>query len=387
MNEETRLTHAGSEPRPLVRTVGPPIQKGSTVLLPSAASLYDDDAFLTYGRQGLATHEALCEALGELEGAGGVTLYPSGVAALSGAMLAVLKAGDAVRVADTAYRPTRRFCDKVLKRFGVEVDYYDPRLAPQAVFDGAPANLRLVVLESPGSLSMEMQDIPAITQAARARGVLTLADNTWAAGLLFKPLAHGVDISVQALTKYVGGHSDVFMGSAAASDPKIARQLADGINHLGWAVSGEEAYLMLRGLRTLPVRLARHGENALSLATWLHGRAEVGQVLHPALPGAPGHALWSRDFTGACGLFSFTLAGASAAAADAFLDALQVFGLGFSWGGFESLAIVCDPQFACRRHAYDYGGPMIRLHVGLESPQDLIADLERGFAASGQDPK
>jgi cystathionine beta-lyase len=380
MDEETRLTHAGAEPKPLVRTVGPPIQKGSTVLLSSAAALYDDDAFLTYGRQGLATHEALCEALAELEGAEAVTLYPSGVAALSGAMLAMLNAGDAVRVADTCYRPTRRFCDKVLKRFGVEVDYYDPRLPPEAVFDGAPANLRLVVLESPGSLSMEMQDVPAIAAAARSRDVLTLADNTWAAGLTFKPLAYGVDISVQALTKYVGGCSDVFMGSAATSDPAHARQLADGINHLGWAVSGEEAYLMLRGLRSLSVRLTRHGESALAVAQWLRARPEVGQVLYPALPGAPGHEIWKRDFTGACGLLSFTLAGGTPKAADAFLDALELFGLGFSWGGFESLALTCDPQFTGRRHRHDYGGPMIRLHIGLESPADLIADLVRGFA-------
>jgi cystathionine beta-lyase len=383
MDEETRLIRAGAEPRPLARTVGPPVQKGSTVLLPSAAALYDDDHFQTYGREGLAAQAALCAALCELEGAEGATLYPSGVAAISGALLAMLTAGDAVRVADTAYRPTRRFCDRVLKRFGVEVDYYDPRRPPEAVFEDAPANLRLVVLESPGSLSMEMQDVGAVARAARERGVLTLIDNTWAAGLLFKPLAHGVDISVQALTKYVGGHSDLFMGAAAASDPTLARRLADGINHMGWAVSGEDAYLMLRGLRTLPVRLARHGASGLAVAEWLCAQPQVGQVLHPALPGAPGHDLWARDFNGACGLFAFTLAGGTPAAADAFLDALKLFGLGFSWGGFESLAISCDPQFACRRFACDYGGPMIRLHVGLESPDDLIADLAQALAAYG----
>jgi cystathionine beta-lyase len=382
MDEETRLTHVGSTPKSLVRTVGPPVQRGSTVLLPNAASLYDDDNYVTYGRSGLATHEALCEGLAELEGADAVALYPSGVAALTGAMLAVLKAGDAVLVVDTCYRPTRRFCDKVLKRYGVTVDYYDPRLPPETIFEDVSEALRLVVLESPGSLSMEMQDVPAIAQAARARGVLTLADNTWAAGLHFKPLAHGVDISVQALTKYVGGGSDVFMGSAATSDPAVGRKLADGVLHMGWSVAAEEAYLMLRGLRTLAVRLERHGAAGLQIAEWLRARPEVGQVLHPALPGAPGHDLWRRDFTGACGLFAFTLEKASAQAADAFLDALEVFGLGFSWGGFESLAITCDPQFACRKHRFDYGGPMIRLHIGLESPADLIADLVRGFGAS-----
>jgi cystathionine beta-lyase len=381
MDEETRLTHVGSKPKPLVRTVGPPVQRGSTVLLPTAASLYDDDHYVTYGRSGLATHEALCEGLAELEGADAVALYPSGVAAITGAMLAVLEAGDAVLVADTCYRPTRRFCDKVLKRYGVAVGYYDPRLAAEAIFENAPDNLRLVVLESPGSLSMEMQDVPAVARAARTRGVLTLADNTWGAGLYFKPLAHGVDISVQALTKYVGGASDVFMGSAATVDPAVGRKLADGVLHLGWSVAAEEAYLMLRGLRTLAVRLERHGVAGLKIAEWLRGRPEVGQVLHPALPGAPGHALWRRDFTGACGLFAFTLAGGSAAGADAFLDALEVVGLGFSWGGFESLAITCDPQLACRKHGFEYDGPMIRLHAGLESPADLIADLERGFEA------
>jgi cystathionine beta-lyase len=211
--------------------------------------------------------------------------------------------------------------------------------------------------------------------------VLTLIDNTWAAGHLFKPLAHGIDISVQALTKYVGGHSDLFMGSAAAADPDLARTLADGINHLGWAVSGDDAYQMLRGLRTLAVRLRRHGESGLAVAAWLRAQPQVGQVLHPALPGAPGHALWARDFTGACGLFAFTLAGGSAKAADAFLDALTLFGLGFSWGGFESLAIVCDPQLPCRKYGHDYGGPLIRLHVGLEHPADLIADLQAGLTA------
>jgi cystathionine beta-lyase len=381
MDEATRLIRAGSAPKPLARTVGPPVQKGSTVLLPDAAALYDDDNHVTYGRQGLAAQGALCEALAELEGAAGVTLYPSGVAALAGAMLAVLEAGDAVAVVDTAYRPTRRFCDKVLKRYGVEVSYYDPRQPPDEMLAAQPANLKLVLLESPGSLSMEMQDVAALAAKARARGALTLADNTWAAGLLFKPLAHGVDISVQALTKYVGGHSDIFMGSAAAADAGLARRLADGINHLGWAVSGEEAYLMLRGLRTLPTRLARHGESGLTVARWLQDQPQVGQVLHPALPGAPGHELWRRDFSGACGLFAFTLAGGAQQAAAAFLDALKLFGLGFSWGGFESLAIVCDPQLACRTHPHDYGGPLIRLHVGLESPDDLIADLGNGLAA------
>ena len=382
MSEETRLIHAGSTDAPLVRTVGPPIQKGSTVMLPNAAALYDDDNHLTYGRQGLSAQFALVSALNALEGATTTELYPSGLAALTGAMLAVLKAGDEVLAADTLYKPTRRFCDKVLKRFGVTVRYYDALTSPDDLLAMVTPATRLIVLESPGSLTFEMQDIPAIAARARTRGVLTLADNTWGAGYLFKPLAHGVDISVQALTKYVGGHSDVFMGSASAADPNVGRLLADGVLNLGWAVSGEEAYQMLRGLRTLPTRLARHGESGLKVARWLETQPEVARLIHPALPGDPGHEIWVRDFSGACGLFAFSFAApAPAAAVDAFLDALELFGLGFSWGGFESLAISVDPQLSARSLKRDYGGPLVRLHVGLEDPDDLIADLRRGLDA------
>ncbi|MFZ5721881.1 MAG: cystathionine beta-lyase [Pseudomonadota bacterium] len=381
MSDETRLIHAGKAPEPLARTVGPPIQKGSTVLLPNAAALYDDAHHLTYGRAGLAAQAALQDALATLEGAVGVSLYPSGIAAISGAILALVKAGDAVLVVDNVYKPVRRFCDQVLGRFGVDVGYFDPRTPPEALFDQAPAALRLVLLESPGSLSFEMQDVPRIAELARARGVLTAIDNTWGAGLLFRPLEHGVDVSIQALTKYAGGCSDVFMGSAAARDPALVRKLADGVHHMGWAVSGEDAYDILRGLRTLPLRLGRQGASGLKVAAWLRDQPEVAQMLHPGLPGCPDHELWARDYKGACGLFGFVLKPAPRAAVDAFLDALQLFGLGFSWGGFESLAIVCDPQLKVRRHAADYGGPLIRLHVGMEDPDDLIVDLRRGLDA------
>lgn len=381
MAEETRLIRAGSKPRALVKTVGPPIQKGSTVLLPDAASLYDDDNYLTYGRQGLSAQAALCDALSELEGAEGVTLYSSGLAALTGAMLAVLKAGDEVLVVDTVYKPTRRFCDRVLTRFGVGVRYYDPATPPEDLVGGASDAVRLIVLESPGSLTFEMQDVGDIAARARARGILTLIDNTWGAGHLFKPLAHGVDLSVQALTKYVGGHSDVFMGSAAARDPAILRQLHDGVLHHGISVAPEDAYQMLRGLRTLALRLDRHGASGLHVAEWLQDQPEVARLHHPALPGHPGHAIWTRDYSGACGLFAFALRPAPEAAVAAFLDSLELFGLGFSWGGFESLAISCDPQLRSRAFRRDYGGPLIRLHVGLEDPGDLIADLRAGLDA------
>lgn len=368
MDEETRLIRAGRTPKRLARTIGPPIQRGSTVLLPNARALYDEK--VGYGRAGLAAQATLADALAELEGASAVQLYPSGLAAMTGAMLAVLKAGDEVLVTDSIYKPTRRFCDTVLKRFDVAVRYYDPLSAPE-MSDAT----RLIVMESPGSLTFEMQDVPGIAAMARERDVLTLIDNTWAAGLLFKPLAHGVDISVQSLTKYVGGHSDLFMGSAATKDVRIARQLEDGVHELGWSVTPDAAYDMLRGLRTLPTRLIRQGNSGIEVARWLAGQPEVAGVLHPALPGDPGHALWSRDFTGACGLFAFVLNPAPQKAVYAFLDGLKLFGLGFSWGGFESLAIHCDPQLTRRKFKPDLGGPLIRLHVGLESPADLIADL------------
>ncbi|HEX5776333.1 MAG TPA: cystathionine beta-lyase [Caulobacteraceae bacterium] len=379
MDEETRLIRAGRTPSKLPKTIGPPIQRGSTVLLPNAKAVYAEK--IGYGRAGLAAQMTLADALAELEGAAAVQLYPSGLAAMTGAMLAVLKAGDEVLVADSVYKPTRRFCDTVLKRFGVGVRYYDPLSSPQALLAMAGDATPLIVIESPGSLSFEVQDVPAIAALAKARGILTLMDNTWAAGLLFKPLAHGVDISVQALTKYVGGHSDLFMGSAAVTDAKLARALDDGIHELGWAVAPEAAYDMLRGLRTLPTRLIRQGGSGIEVADWLAGQPEVLRVIHPALPGDDGHALWNRDYAGACGLFAFVLKPAPTKAVHAFLDALKLFGLGFSWGGFESLAIHCDPQLSRRVFKKDLGGPLIRLHIGLESPADLIADLRAGLDA------
>ena len=378
--DETRLIRAGQGAGPAAKTVGPAVQKGSTVLLPDAASLYADKGQLTYGRQGLSAQFALSAALAELEHATQVTLYPSGLAAVTGALLAVLKAGDEVLVTDTIYKPTRRFCDHVLKRFGVTTRYFDPRQPPEALVGEASDATRLILMESPGSLGFEMQDVARVAALARDRGILSMADNTWAAGYLCKPLDHGVDISVQALTKYVAGHSDVFMGSAAVRDARLGQALEDGIHDLGWAVAGDEAYQVLRGLRTLPTRMARQGESGLAVAAWLRDRPQVVRVLHPALPGAPGHDLWKRDYTGACGLFAFSLTPGPEAAVNAFLDELQLFGLGFSWGGFESLAIACDPQLKVRKFRPDYGGPLIRLHIGLEDPDDLIADLARGLA-------
>ncbi|HEY2048078.1 MAG TPA: cystathionine beta-lyase [Caulobacteraceae bacterium] len=378
----TELVRAGHAEPSLARTVGPVVQKGSTVLLDRAADLYDESR-PTYGRGGLATQAALSSALCELESAEHVRLFPSGLAAMTAAMMAVLRAGDEVLVTDAIYKPTRRFCDRVLRRFGVEVRYHPARLEPEALVGLAGPKTKLIVMESPGSLSLELQDVAAIAHLARSRGILTLIDNTWAAGLLFKPLEHGVDLSAQSLTKYIGGHSDVFMGSVATRDSSLGHALDQTVWDFGWSVSAEDAYLMLRGLRTLPARIARCGSSGLQIAAWLAGHPRVAEVLHPGLPGSPDHDLWKRDFTGAAGLFSILLEPCPPEAVDRFLDALELFGLGFSWGGFESLALACDPQLAVRLHEPARRGPLVRLNIGLEDPADLIADLAQGLECLG----
>lgn len=380
IQEQTRIVHGGAGAGPIAATVNPPLQRGSTVLASCAAALYDNSE-LTYGRGGLSPHDQLRAALAELEGAAGTCLYPSGLAAMTGALLALLRAGDEVLAVDCVYDPTRRFCDTHLKRYGVTTRYVDPRLPASELVAQASERTRVIVLESPGSLTFEIQDTPAIAAAARERGVLTVIDGTYGAGVLDKPLALGVDVCVQALTKYVGGHADVFMGSASARDAALLKRLQDSQLQIGWATSPDDAYLMLRGLRTLPVRLARHGESAVKVAAWLQSQPEVREVLCPALPGARGHELWKRDFRGVNGLFSIVLQPAPETAVLAFLDALELFGLGFSWGGFESLAIHCDPQFGRRTIRPEFEGPLVRLHVGLEAVDDLIADLRGGLDA------
>ena len=379
VNPATRLIHAGAWLETLPRTVGPAVQRGSTVLLPSADALYDESR-PTYGRGGLGTQYALMSALADLEVATTVRLFPSGLAALTGAMLAVLSAGDDVLVSDAAYKPTRRFCDQALRRFGIQVRYYDPNFSADDILAMAEPATRLIVIESPSSLTFEVQDVPTIAALARDRGILTLVDNTWAAGVLFKPLVYGVDISVQALTKYVGGHSDVFMGSAATGDAAVGRALDQSIWDFGWSVSPDDAYQMLRGLRTLPVRLERHGASGLIVARWLEQHPAVARILHPALPGAAGHDLWQRDYSAGAGVFGVVLKTRDTVETHAFLDALQIFGLGFSWGGFESLALDSNPQLKVRQFAVDVGGSLIRLNIGLEDPEDLIADLEQALS-------
>jgi len=381
--EATRLIRAGGAKRPLKAvTVSPPVQRGSTVLLPEAAALYDP-RYVTYGRNGLVGHEALVEGLCELEGATHVQLYGSGLAALTGAILSLVGAGDEVLCVDCIYSPTRRFLDNFAARYGVTSRYFGARATAEEVMAMAGPTTRLILLETPGSLTFEMQDVAAVAAAARARGIMTLLDNTYGAGVLFRPIAQGVDVSVQALTKYVCGHSDVFMGSAATASPEVARKLAIGTRDNGWTVSPDDAYQALRGLRTLASRVARAGASGIEVATWLAAQPEVVRVIHPALPDCPDHDLWKRDFKGANGLFSLVLQPASETAVNALLDALELFGLGFSWGGFESLAIPCDIQLKSARTAEPWTaeGPVVRLHIGLEDPADLIADLRGGLDA------
>lgn len=382
MDERTRLIRDSTRrPSGARRPVNPAVVRGTTLLSARAADMRDDSTGPTYGISGLDAQQALAAALGELEHARAVFLLPSGLAAITCAVLAVVQAGDDVLVSDACYAPTRRFCDRFLKRLGVTARYHLPRATAEEVLALAGPRTRLILMESPGSLTFEVQDVPAIAAAARERGIATLLDNTWAAGLLFKPLDHGVTLSVQALSKYVGGHSDVFMGSVAVNDPAVQRRMQAAMDDLGWYVSPDDAWLALRGLRTLAVRMPAHAAGALQVAHWLAVQPEVSRVLSPALPGSPDHALWRRDFSGGNGLFGIVLQPGPEPAVHAFLDALELFGLGFSWGGFESLATYDDEHLGGRRAGEPLEGPLIRLHVGLEAPEDLIIDLRRGLDA------
>ena len=382
--DATRLIHSGesASDQPDVRTVAPPLQRGSTVILPNAAALYDITR-PTYGMNSLAVHDALIEGLKALEHAEHVALFTSGLSAVTGAIMAVVGAGEEVLAVDSVYGPTRRFCDGVLKRFGVGVRYLPVSADAGAIMDAVSEHTRLIILESPGSLTFEMQDVPAIAAAARERGVMTAVDNTWASGLLFRPLDHGVDLSIQALTKYVCGHSDVFMGSVATTRTDLGEKLLAFVQDTGASVSPDDAFQALRGLRTLDVRLKRHGDNGLIVARWLESQPNVSRVLHPGLASHSGHALWKRDFTGACGLFGVVLKPGSEVAVHQLLNRLKLFKLGFSWGGYESLAIHCGPQIKRTASPWRGEGPLLRLHVGLEDPDDLIGDLKQAFEDYG----
>jgi cysteine-S-conjugate beta-lyase len=379
----TRIVQSGRRPEWTAGIVNPPVWRASTILYDSVADLKqgtrsNEDGKLFYGRRGTPTQWSLAEALTEMEPeAAGTMLYPSGVAAVSVALLSVLKPGDELLMVDSAYDPTRSFCDGFLSRFGVSTHYYDPMIGAgiEALVN---EKTRAIFLESPGSLTFEVQDVPSIVAVARRLGLVTLIDNTWATPLLFPALSFGVDISILACTKYIVGHSDVMAGSVTATEPYWAG-LRRTSQQLGQQLAPDDAWLASRGLRTLEVRMKRHEASALRIAHWLTERPEVATVLHPALPDCPGHSLWARDFQGSAGLFSFVLDGGDDRARAALIDGLAHFGIGYSWGGYESLALPVDPEKCRTATAWNPPGPVVRLQIGLEDADDLVADLAAGL--------
>jgi len=378
----TRAVHLGRNPGKFMGAVNTPVFRASTMLFSTMAELEQaargEYAGIGYGLHGLPTVTDLQDTVAAIEGAHRALAVPSGLTATTLPLLALLRAGEHVLVTDSVYGPTRRFCNNHLLRLGVEVSYYDPLLAAGIEREFRP-NTRLVFTESPGSLTFDVQDIPAIAAVAHARGALVVSDNSWATPFGFRSFDHGVDVSVHAATKYIGGHSDVLSGLILASEatfPALHRLWTD----IGVTASSDDSFLALRGLRTLPLRLARHVESALRIAKWLQTRPEVREVIYPALPGSRGHELWKRDFIGASGLFAVVLQPVAKARIAAMLDGMRLFGMGWSWGGFESLIIPTYPERVQTATTWDAGGPCLRLAIGLEDPGDLIADLDEGFA-------
>jgi len=378
---ETRLVTAGRDTKAQKGFVNPPVFHGSTVLYPTAEDFHAHRAEFSYGRHGNPTTRALQDVLMALEGpqCAGVALAPSGLAASSTTLLAVTKAGDHLLVCDNAYRLTRNFCNGMLSRYGVETTYFDP-LIGAGIEKLFKPNTRAILVEAPGSQSFEMADVPAMIAAAHARGAVVIDDNTWATPLYHRSLELGVDISMQAATKYIGGHSDIMFGTISAN-AKAWPMVTEAMRLLGVYAAPDDVYLALRGTRTLAIRLEQHYRSGLEMARWLEQRPEVLKVLHPALESHPGHAIWKRDFRGASGLFSIVMKPKPQAAVDAMLNSLTLFGMGASWGGFESLAIPFDCATYRTATKWAPGGPAVRLHIGLEHVDDLKADLDRGFAA------
>ena len=375
----TEVVHLGRDPAAQHGFVNTPIYRGSTVLFPTLKALKARTQPYTYGRRATPTTRSLEEALTSLAGGTSAILTSSGLAAVSTALLAFVRSGDHILITDSVYQPTRQFCDGMLARLGIETEYYDP-LAGPGIAKLIRANTRLILVESPGSQTFEMQDIGAIAKAAhaQARDIFVLADNTWASPLYSKPLALGADVVIEALTKYVVGHADAMLGAVIAN-ARAAKPIDAAKEGLGTSPGSEETYLALRGLRTLDVRLARHMQSGIAMARWLEGRPEVARVIHPALPSHPGHAIWKRDFTGASGLFSVVLKPVAEPALAAFLDDLKLFGMGYSWGGYESLVIPFDPRSYRTATAWRETGTALRFHIGLEDIEDLKADLAAGF--------
>lgn len=372
---DTAATHAGRMSADHFGVVNTPVYRASTILYRTLDAMETSDAPYTYGRKGTPTSKSLEDVICALEGGAGAVVCPSGANAIAVAILSVCASGDHILVADSCYGPTRAFCDKMLKRTGVETTYYDP-LIGAGIADLFRPNTRAVFCESPGSLTFEIQDVPAIARIAHAKGSSVLLDNTWATPVFFDAHRHGVDLSIQAATKYVGGHADVMIGYVSANEAH-KKQLRATFDDLGLYASGDDCFLALRGLRTMPLRLRQHQQSALKVAHWLQTRTEVARVLYPALESDPGHAIWKRDFTGATGLLGVVLRPVPREALAAFMEGLGLFGMGFSWGGFESLIVTSHPKRTTKPQHPD--GPLIRIHVGLEDVDDLIADLERGF--------
>ncbi|MCC5853041.1 MAG: cystathionine beta-lyase [Alkalimonas sp.] len=383
MKQNTRLIQAGRGKQWTGQAVNPPVVRASTITFDTMAELahasqHKGERVPYYGRRGTSTHFAFQEAICELEGGAGCALYPCGAAAVSGSLLAFLQQGDHLLMVDSVYEPTRALCEKVLRPMGVETQYYDPMLGADIERLIRP-NTKVIFLESPGSITMEVQDVPAICRIARANGIVTILDNTWASPILCRPFELGVDVSIQAATKYIVGHSDVMLGTASANASHWP-QLREHSYLLGYCASADDVYQASRGLRTLGVRLAQHQQNALQVAEWLAQRPEVETVRHPAFASTPGHAFFQRDFSGSNGLFSFVLKQGGAKAVTAFVEGMQYFKMGFSWGGYESLiSPTLNVQKLRTASEWPYQGPLIRLHIGLEDPADLIADLELAF--------
>lgn len=384
MKDDTLLTHAGRDPQANYGIVNPPVYHASTILFPTLADwMAYKNTRIRYGRSGTPTSFALEDAFMELEGGTGALSTPSGLSAVSTVLLACLKAGDHLLMTDSAYGPTRRLCEKMLKRFGVETEYYDPLIGADIARLMRP-NTTVVYVESPGSQTFEVQDLPAIAETAHDAGATVIADNTWGAGYYCKPLSLGADIVLQAGTKYIVGHADTNIGLVAWKDSDAHGAIRKEYENLGICAGPDDIYLALRGFRTMGVRLQRHHENGLRIARWLADRPEVGRVMHPGLEGDPGHALWKRDFTGACGLFGFILHTDDQAALANMVDGLHLYGMGASWGGFESLLIPTWPNKNRSATRWEEKGQTMRIHVGLEDPDDLIADLEAGLKRLGK---
>lgn len=379
LREKTRLVLAGRDPADSYGFVNPPIVRGSTVIYPNMEDFLARKARYTYGTQGNPTIDALVAALNTMEGGAGVVVCPSGLLACTLPLIATLKAGDHLLVTDSVYRPTRHFCDKMLPRMGVEVSYYDPAAGAEIASLFKP-NTRAVWTEAPGSQTFEMQDIPAIVAAAHARDILVIMDNTWATPLFFDSHKFGVDLTIQAGTKYYAGHSDVLIGTISARTPELYKQLREAWELLGVIIAPEDAFLTLRGIRTMHVRLKEQMPAGIEMANWFAARPEVARVMHPALPDDPGHAIWKRDFTGASSLFAIELKPVAQKAVGAMLDGLTLFGMGASWGGYESLALPFDCRGYRTATEPPFTGPTIRFHIGLEDLEDLKADLDAGFA-------